>query len=186
MAFIFLLLTSLTPLFSVRAKTYPRQVQANEYPLISIKGSGTLTSNITEATLQVSFTLEGEFWTVQQVTIPRLEVEGLAEIYNVTGTITVEDDVQDVSGVFANITYDSGVRWGNFFIVNVANTTTELLTFFAVVPNVFLVELPSGRNAYARFSGLSAAMLIDSDYPSDFFITYPPRFMMMNIIFPKP
>jgi hypothetical protein len=189
-ALLLLLTIALITPFSVEAGTYSKY--AAVYPAVQISGKGTLTSNITGSSVSVSFSLEGTFWIEENVNIPKLNVSGRAMVYNVTGTFTVEGKSKEVTGVFSNITFEYPGLSGNFFAINVANTTTAPLMFNGLAPLTLLKETwgkPS-QNFIIKYTpklpiGDTVAALVDSEYPADFFLTKPPRLLSVTIVFPK-
>jgi len=159
--------------------------QATYYPNVSISGSGTLTSNITGTQVEVRFTFAGAFWTVQEVEIPSFNVTGTGAVYNISGSINVGAESQDVKGVFTNVTFTYLGKTYLSFIINVANATTEKLAFSAVSPWLLIKSVLPGKPNYAKYTALLVATLWDSDYPYDIFITKPPRFLTSTVSFPK-
>ena len=189
-ALMLLLTTALIIPFSVEARSFSKYAQP--YPTVEISGSGTLTSNVSSISVTVSFSLTGVFWIEEDVVIPKLNVSGEAEVYNVTGTFTVEGESQEVTGIFSHVTFRYPGLNGDFFTINLANTTTESLIFNGLAPLMLLKETwgkPS-QDFVVKYTpkvpiGDMLALLVDSEYPADFFLTMPPRLLSVTIVFPK-
>jgi hypothetical protein len=156
------------------------------YPKVSISGSGTLDSNVTGIRVKVAFApLAGNFTIEQHVQIPYFNVTGTGKIYNISGSFTVEAKSQDVAGTFVDAIFNYSGKIYRSFIISVFNATSGLV-FNALAFGKLIVPLPSGKTNYAKYATLFAATLLDlANYPRDFFITVPPKFLTSTVNFPK-
>ena len=179
----FLFLILVIPLIPVRAEVTPQPLYP--YPEVEITGGGTMTSNATELRIEVEFELSGVFWTEQEVEVPLLNVTGNGIIYNITGTFTIENKTETVSGFFTNVSFTYGGRTYRFISMNVINATGGSLTFNGIIPKKLLFTVRPGIGNYKKFLGFMWATLWCSDYPTMIFIAKPPSLLTTRISFPK-